>query len=69
MISNKIVVNYKVEFPNLSTSKGILGPQMVSNKKVINYKGVDHVKIYNFDIKFVFIQLNLKSYEFYYVAA
>jgi hypothetical protein len=30
---------------------------MVSNKKVINYKVIELVEIYNLDIKFVFIQL------------
>ena len=82
MISNEIVVNYKVvylieiynfeirrsffhlgsfvqfekiEFQNLSASNRIMGPYMVSNEKVINYKVVDCVEIYNFDIKFVFI--------------
>jgi hypothetical protein len=28
---------------------------MVSNEKVVNYKVVDLVEIYNFNIKFVFI--------------
>ena len=45
----------KIEFQNLSASNRILGPYMVSNKKVINYKVVDCVEIYNFDVKFVFI--------------
>jgi len=34
---------------------------MVSNEKVINYKVVDCIEIYNFDIKFVFIKLSLKK--------
>ena len=34
---------------------------MVSNEKVINYKVVDLIEIYNFDIKFVFIRLYLKK--------
>ena len=82
MISNEIVVNYKIvylieiynfeirrsffhlgsfvqlkkiEFQNLNASNRILGPYMVSNEKVMNYKVVDCVEIYNFDIKFVSI--------------
>ena len=80
MISNEIVVNYKVvyliefynfafghfpfrvvctiqkiEFQNLSASNRILGLYMISNEKVINYKVVGCIEIYNFDTKIVFI--------------
>ena len=34
---------------------------MISNKKFINYKVLDLVELYNFDINFVFIQLHLKK--------
>ena len=37
---------------------------MISNKNFINYKVLDLVELYNFDIKFVFIRLHLKKYEF-----
>jgi hypothetical protein len=34
---------------------------MISNKKFINYKVLDLIEVYNFDIKFVFIRLYLKK--------
>ena len=34
---------------------------MISNEKVINYKVVDLIEIYNFSIKFVFIRLCLEK--------
>jgi hypothetical protein len=34
---------------------------MILNKKFINYKVLDLVELYNFDITFVFIQLHLKK--------
>jgi hypothetical protein len=34
---------------------------MVLNEKVVNYKGVDLFEYYNFVIKFVFSQLDLKK--------
>ena len=37
---------------------------MISNKHYINYKVLDLIDLYNFDIKFVFIRLHLKRYEF-----
>ena len=37
---------------------------MISNKNFINYKVLDLVELYNFDINFVFIRLYLKKYEF-----
>jgi hypothetical protein len=39
---------------------------MISNDKVINCKVIDFFEQYNFDLKFVFVQLSRKSYEFYY---
>jgi hypothetical protein len=33
---------------------------MISNKNFINYKVLDLVKLYNFDINFVYIWLHLK---------
>jgi hypothetical protein len=42
---------------------------MISNDKVINNKVVDLLEEYNIDIKFVFIQLCLKSHEFYCVTS
>ena len=43
---------------------------MISNKIFINCKVLDLVELYNFDIRFVFIQLHLKKrYEFICVAA
>ena len=33
---------------------------MTSNKKVFNYKVVDLIKSYNFDIKFIFIRDPMK---------
>ena len=44
---------------NLRTWNILLGPQMISNKKIINF--VDPIEIYNFDIKFVYIRLCLKK--------
>jgi hypothetical protein len=38
---------------------------MISNKKFINYKILDLVELYNFDINFVFIQLYLKKMWIY----
>jgi hypothetical protein len=40
---------------------------MTLNEKIINYKILDLVKLYNFGIKFVFIRDHMKSYEFFYV--
>jgi hypothetical protein len=37
---------------------------MISNQNFINYKVLDLVELYDFDINFVFIQLHLKRYEF-----
>jgi hypothetical protein len=34
---------------------------MVSNKKFINYKVLDLIEFYNFDINFIFIRLHLKK--------
>ena len=34
---------------------------MISNKNFINYKVLDLVDLYNFDINFVFIRLHLKK--------
>ena len=42
---------------------------MISNKNFINYKVLDLVELYNFDINFIFIRLHLKKYEFICVAA
>ena len=38
---------------------------MTINKKVINYKILDLVKLYNFGVKFVLIQDRIKNYNFY----
>lgn len=35
---------------------------MISNENELNYKVVDLIKIYNYDIKFIFIQIDLKNY-------
>jgi hypothetical protein len=40
---------------------------MTLNKKVINYKVLDLVILYNFDIKFDSIRDYMKSYEFFSV--
>jgi hypothetical protein len=32
------------------------------NKKVINYKVIDQVELYNFDTKLTFIKLHIKLY-------
>ena len=40
---------------------------MTSNGKVINYKVLDLVILYNFDINFDFIQDHMKRYEFFCV--
>jgi hypothetical protein len=37
---------------------------MTPNENVINYKILDPVNLYNFDIKFNFIRNHIKSYEF-----
>jgi hypothetical protein len=42
---------------------------MISIEKIVNYKVVDLFELYNYDIKFVFIRLCLKGYEFYYAAS
>ena len=34
---------------------------MTSNKKLFNYKVVDRVEGYNFDIKFIFIRVHMKK--------
>jgi len=34
---------------------------MTSNKKLFNYKVIDHIEGYNFNIKFVFIQVYMKT--------
>jgi hypothetical protein len=40
---------------------------MILNEKVINYKIIDLVNLYNLGIKFDFIRNYMKSYEFFYV--
>ena len=40
---------------------------MTLNKKVINYKVLDHAILYNFDIKFDFIQDHMKKLWFFCV--
>jgi hypothetical protein len=40
-----------------------LGSKTVLIQKLFNYKVVDRVEGYNFDIKFVFIRAHIKSYE------
>jgi hypothetical protein len=42
---------------------------MILNKNFINYKVLDPVKLYNFDINFVFLRFILKRYEFICVVA
>jgi len=39
---------------------------MTSNKKLFNYEVVNRVESYNFDIKFVFIQVHMESYELFF---
>jgi hypothetical protein len=39
---------------------------MTLNKKVINYKILDPVILYNFNIKLDFIRDHIKSYNFFY---
>ena len=39
---------------------------MTSNNKLFSYKVVDHVERYNFDIKFVFIRVYMKSYILFF---
>ena len=34
---------------------------MISNKKFINYKVLDFVELYNFDINFVFIHVTIAA--------
>jgi hypothetical protein len=34
---------------------------MISNKKVVNYKVLDLVEIYNIDIKFVFVGVEVEA--------
>ena len=34
---------------------------MTSNKKLFNYKVIDCIEGYNFDIKFVFIRVHIKK--------
>ena len=50
----------KFEFQNIKTSAKLLGPQMFSNKKLINYKVVVLIEIYNFGFSRFFIQGCLK---------
>jgi hypothetical protein len=38
---------------------------MISNKNFINYKVLDLVKLYNFDINFISIRLHLKKIWIY----
>lgn len=45
----------------MKTLNKILGPQMISNEKIVICKVVDIFKHYYFDLKFVFVQLNLKK--------
>ena len=40
---------------------------MTLNEKVVNYKVLDLVILYNLDIKFDFIRDHMKSYEFFCV--
>jgi hypothetical protein len=35
--------------------------QMILNQNILSYKVVDHVKYYNFDIKFVFIGHHMRK--------
>jgi hypothetical protein len=57
------ILNFK--FQNIRTLNEILGLYPISNKKPINHKVVNHVKIYNFSIKFIFIQLHIKTLQFF----
>ena len=40
---------------------------MTFNESFITYKVLDHVILYNFDIKFDFVRDHIKSYEFFCV--
>jgi len=39
---------------------------VTSNKKLFNYKVIDRVEGYNFNIKFDFIRVHMKSYELFF---
>jgi hypothetical protein len=53
------ILNFK--FQNIRTLNNFLGLYPISNKKPINYKVVNHVEVYNFSIKFIFVQLHMKT--------
>jgi hypothetical protein len=38
----------------------ILVGQMISNEKVVNYKVLELIEMYNFDIELIYIQSHLK---------
>jgi hypothetical protein len=43
-----------------------LEPYTVLIQKLFNYKVVDRIEGYNFDIKFVFIRVHMKCYELFF---
>jgi hypothetical protein len=45
----------------------ILGFKIVANQKLLIYQFVDRVKIYNFDIKFIFIQFHMEKILNYFL--
>ena len=54
----------KFEFLNIKTIARLLGPQMISNEKLINYKVVVLIDIYNFGFSRFSIRSCLKNYVF-----
>jgi hypothetical protein len=54
----------KFEFQNIKISVRLLGPQMISNEKLINYKVVVLIKIYNFAFGQFSIQRLFENFGF-----
>ena len=56
--------NYRFGIDNIQGCLKILiwdSKQFQKNQNIFNYKVVDYVEDYNFDIKFVFIQIHIKK--------
>ena len=52
-MSQNLILNFK--FLDLKTFKKYFGTPKDFNLKLFNYKVVDHIANYKFDIKFIFI--------------
>ena len=60
-IRDHLANSKKLNLKNVRTSNRICWIQMNSNEKFTHYKVVDLFETYNFNIKFVFIQLDLEK--------